>query len=39
MDQMVEEGVQRRQRVRAMATAALDNGIEDDTGVVGDLKG
>jgi DNA-binding transcriptional MerR regulator len=34
--QMVEEGVQERQRIRAAAAAALENGIEDDAGVVGD---
>jgi flavin-binding protein dodecin len=36
--QMVEEEVQERQRIRAaaVAAAALENGIENDTGVVGD---
>jgi hypothetical protein len=35
--EMVEEGVQRRQRIRAAAAAALENGIEDVTGGIGDL--
>jgi hypothetical protein len=36
--QIVEEEVQERQRIRAaaVAAAALENGIENDTGVVGD---